>query len=124
MSPEELFFYGLIAVILGLGIPLIILSVIRLWMSHKALKLYAKHIKVTMNLPEVRRFIEKTKKPFIEVDEDKSSSQVIVIWRDSMKRDIYPSVWVYVDKNKIKPLKIVIYSEDPHKKPSTRTLVF
>ncbi len=123
MSPEELFFYGLIAIILGLGIPLVVLSVIRLWMSRKALKLYANHIKVTMDLPEVKRFIAMVKKPYIEVDEDKSKSQVLVIWRDSGRRDIYPSVWVYVDKNTVKPLKIIVYSSDPHKKPSTRTLM-
>ncbi len=122
MSSEELFFYGLIAVILGLGIPLVVLSILRLWMTHKALKLYAKHIRATMNLPEVKKFIATIKKPYIEVDEDKSKSQVLVIWRDSRRRDIYPSVWVYVDKNTIKPLKIIVYSEDPHKKPSTRTL--
>ncbi len=122
MSPEELFFYGLIAIILGLGIPLVVLSALRLWMSRKALKLYAKHIKITMDLPEVKKFIATVRKPYIEVDEDKSNSQVLVIWRDSKRRDIYPSVWVYVDKNTIKPLKVVVYSDDPNKKPSTRTL--
>ncbi len=122
MSSEELFFYGLIAVIIGLGIPLLVLSIISMWSKHKALKLYANHIKATMNLPEVKKFIDKVRKPLIEVDEDKKKGQVIVIWKDSMRRGYNPSVWVYVDKYSVKPLKIQVYPETPYKKPSTRKL--
>jgi len=123
LEPEQVFFYGLIVVIIALGIPLIVLSIISIWNKYKALRLYADHIKATMNLPEVKRFIDNVKKPLIEVDEDKKTNQVIVIWKDSMKRGYNPSVWVYVDKDTVKPVKIQIYPDTPYKKPSTRKLV-
>ena len=122
MQAEQIFFYGLVAVILALGIPLLILSIMGIWSKHKALKLYANHIKATMNLPEVKHFIDRIRKPLIEVDEDKKTNQVIVIWKDSMRRGYNPSVWVYVDKEAVKPVKIQVYPDTPYKKPSTRKL--
>jgi len=122
LDSEQVFFYGLLAVILALGIPLLVLSIMSIWNKHKALKLYASHIKATMNLPEVKRFIDKIKKPLIEVDEDKKTNQVIVIWKDSMRRGYNPSIWVYVDKETVKPVRIQVYPDTPYKKPSTRKL--
>ena len=61
MDSEQVFFYGLAAVILALGIPLLILSIMSMWSKHKALKLYASRIKATTNLSEVKRFIDKVK---------------------------------------------------------------
>lgn len=118
MQIEQIFFYGLMAIILALGIPLLILLVISMWSKHKALKLYANHIKATMDLPEVKGFIDKIKNPAIEVDEDKKTKQVIVIWKDGRKRGYNPSVWVYVDKETVKPVKTQVYP-DTYKKSST-----
>jgi len=61
LDSEQVFFYGLAAVILALGIPLLILSIMSMWSKHKALKLYASSIKATTNLSEVKRFIDKVK---------------------------------------------------------------
>jgi len=58
----------------------------------------------------------------VEVDEDKRTNQVIVIWKDSMGRGYNPLVWVYVDKETVKPVKIQVYPDTPYKKPSTRKL--
>ncbi len=119
---QEMVWKGLMYIIVVLGGILVVLSIMRFISAHKALKLYADHIKATMNLPEVVKFINKVKKPLIEVDEDKVRGKVIVIWRDSRKRGIYPSVIVYVDKYSKKPLKIETYPETPGKKPGVRVI--
>lgn len=122
MVAEETIWKVLMYAIIFLAIMLGVLSFLRFLSSRKALKLYAEHIKATMNLPEVERFINRIKKPLVEVDEDKVRGRVIVIWKDSRKRDIYPSVIVYVDKYSKKPLKVETYSETPKKKPGVRVI--
>jgi len=62
---------------------------------------YHKHIKKTMNLPEVKQFLSKAKHPFIELDQ--TDKELIVIWRDE---SLAESIWVYVDKDSIIPTKI------------------
>lgn len=122
MVVEELMWRALMYIIIFLALILGILSFMRFLSARKALKLYADHIKATMRLPEVEKFINQVKKPLIEVDEDKVRKKVIVIWKDSRKRDIYPSVIVYVDKYSKKPLRVETYSESPHKKPGVRII--
>ena len=72
----------------------------------KALKLYSEHIKATMELPEVRKFIDTYRKPKIEVGEDPSGRMVLVRWYVREFNKEKPSVMIYVDKNSKKPLKI------------------
>ncbi len=72
----------------------------------KALKLYADHIKATMELPEVKNFIETYRRPKIEVGEDPTRRMVIVRWYVKEFNKENPSVLIYVDKNSKKPLKI------------------
>lgn len=72
--------------------------------STRALKLYADHIKATMNLREVQQFIEAYRKPRIMVWEEKGV--VFVRWYVSDFRKSAPSLTVEVDKETKKPRRI------------------
>ncbi len=63
---------------------------------------YHKHIKATMNLPEVKEFLASAKKPFIELDQNER--ELIVIWRDENSTN---SVQVYVDKETMNINKVL-----------------
>ncbi len=73
--------------------------------SSRALKLYADHIRSTMELEEVQNFIRSYRKPKIEVGEDRSGKYVLVRWYVKEFNKEKPSVLVHVDKITKKPVK-------------------
>ena len=79
--------------------------------SNKALKLYAEHIRSTMNLKEVQKFINTHRKPKIEVGEDKTGKYVLVRWYIKELNKKRPSVLVHVDKETKKPVKTQVFTE-------------
>ncbi len=68
----------------------------------RAVSKYHKHIKTTMNLPEVKEFLASAKKPFIELDQNER--ELIVIWRDESSTK---SVQVHVDKETMSINKVL-----------------
>lgn len=71
----------------------------------KALKLYSEHIKATMDLREVKQFIEAYRKPRIMVWEE--NNVVYVRWYLSDIRKDSPALTVEVDKQTKKPIRII-----------------
>lgn len=71
----------------------------------KALKLYGEHIRSTMEMREVKQFIEAYRKPRVMVWEE--NNIVYVRWYLSDFRKDAPALTVEVDKASKKPLRIV-----------------
>ena len=78
--------------------------IINYWETTKALRLYSDHIKATMELREVKQFIEAYRRPRIMVWEQ--NNVVYVRWYLSDFRKDAPALTVEVDKESKKPLRI------------------
>ncbi len=98
-------------VMVGMLFLLIASVILNYTQSNKALKLYSEHIKSTMQLKEVRRFIETHRKPKIEVGEDKTGKYVLVRWYTRELNRERPSVLVHVDKETKKPVRTQVFPE-------------
>jgi hypothetical protein len=98
-------------VMVGMFVILLAAIILNVVQSNKALKLYADHIKATMNLKEVQKFINTHRKPKIEVGEDKTGKYVLVRWYVRERNRERPSVLVHVDKETKKPVKTQVFPE-------------
>lgn len=84
--------------------------------QNKALKLYADYIRMTLNLPEVKKFTESQRRPKIDVGEDREGKKVLVrYYTREIDRD-HPSVTVYIDKQSMKVLRTEVKGEKEGKK--------
>ncbi|MEM0021230.1 MAG: hypothetical protein QXT69_00725 [Fervidicoccaceae archaeon] len=86
----------------------------------KALKLYAEYIRMTLDLPEVKKFTETRKRPKIDVGEDREGKKVLVrYYVREMDRD-HPSVTISIDKATKRILKTEVKGESEGKKGEQR----
>lgn len=98
-----MFLYIAYAMIFGLFV-IFAYVIINYRETTRALKLYSEHIKATMELREIKQFIEAYRRPKIMVWEERGI--VFVRWYLSDIRKDAPSVVVEVDKETKKPLRI------------------
>jgi len=91
-------------------------AVINYRQQTKALNLYAKYVKLTLNLPEVVKFTQSHRRPKIDVGEDREGKKVLVrYYVKELDRD-HPSVTVTIDKDSMKVLKTDVKGEQEGKK--------
>lgn len=84
--------------------------------QNKALKLYADYIRITLNLPEVKKFTESQRRPKIDVGEDREGKKVLVRYYVRELDREHPSVTVFIDKQSMKVLKTEVKGEREGKK--------
>ncbi len=87
---------------------IIIYSITNYYTSSKILKQYAGHIRATMELPLVKKFVDSHRRIRIQVGEDPKKDVVKVFWVTSSR---YPYVLVDVDRKSMKVVKAYLIKD-------------
>jgi len=91
----EYYIYVILVLLFASGLALLAYIMFKSIIRFRTISKYHEHIKKTMEVPDVKKFLMESKKPFIELDQN--DEELIVIWRDKARS---AAIWTYVDKKK------------------------